>query len=459
MQRMIGVMLVGWGLISSVMANEPPNVIIILADDLGYRDVGFNGCRDIPTPHIDSIARNGIRCTNGYVSYAVCGPSRAGLLTGRYQGRFGFRVNPSMDPNNPKIGIPHAEKNLAEVLKQVGYTSGVLGKWHMGSHPSQHPLERGFDEFYGFLSGGHNYFPEQLTLNDLSEVKKKWDWYRTRLLRNHTRVDTDEYLTDELSNEAVAFIQRHHDQRFFLYLSYNAPHTPLQATQKYLDRFTKIKNKKRRTYAAMVSALDDGVGQVLETLRKLKIEERTLVFFLSDNGGPENKNASDNGPLRGGKGDYYEGGVRVPFAVQWPGTLPRGVDYDQPVISLDMFATAAALSQAPIDPERPLDGVNLIPFLTGKDNAPPHKSLFWNNHNRGDVAMRSGEIKLVKSKTSKALELYRLDRDLSEKNNLAKSHAQQLDALEQELNTWKQQLKPPAFPSLADVWWQSSKAD
>jgi arylsulfatase A-like enzyme len=192
----------------AIQAASMPNLIVILTDDQGYQDVGFNGCTDIPTPNIDSIAQNGVRCTNGYVSYPVCGPSRAGLLTGRYQDRFGFTTNPTIDPSVPEAGIPLQEKNIAEVLSTAGYRSMILGKWHMGSHPVHHPLNRGFDEFFGFLSGGHDYFPDNYTLNDLSEVRKKWDWYRTKLIRNRERVEETEYLTDALSREAVAFVER-----------------------------------------------------------------------------------------------------------------------------------------------------------------------------------------------------------------------------------------------------------
>ncbi|TWT80723.1 Arylsulfatase precursor [Planctomycetes bacterium CA13] len=442
------------GLRSATQAEQPPNIVIVLADDLGYSDVGFNGCKDIPTPHIDSIAENGVRFTNGYVSFSVCGPSRAGLMTGRYQGRFGFRVNPSIDPTDPTIGLPQDEKNLAETLGTVGYTSGVLGKWHLGSHPTQHPLKRGFDEFYGFLSGGHDYFPEKLTLNDLSEVRQKWQWYRTKIMRNYTRETTDEYLTDELSNEAVAFVERHREKPFFLYLSYNAPHTPLQATEKYLDRFAGIANKKRKTYAAMVSAVDDGVGRLLQTLREQQLEQNTLVFFLSDNGGPETSNASNNGPLRDGKGSFYEGGVRVPFAVQWPGTLPQGIDYDSPVISLDIFATAVSLAGASTSPDRPLDGVNLIPFLTGKDPSSPHTAFFWNNVRHETFAMRSGDSKLVKEAKSELLEMYDLDKDLGEENDQASLYPEQQQALAQAFDEWKRQLLPAGFPGLDHVWWK-----
>ena len=256
---------------------KKPNLIIILTDDQGYKDVGFNGSHDIKTPNIDIIAKEGTRFTNAYVSYPVCGPSRAGLLTGRYQDRFGFTSNPTMDPTIAQNGIPTTEKNIAEVLKPAGYTSGIIGKWHMGTHPELRPNKRGFDYFYGFLSGGHQYFPEDLTLNDLDDVKYKYDWYRTRLLRNEQRIDTSEYLTDELSHEAVEFIKRESDKPFFLYVAYNAPHTPLQASKKYLDRYQHIKDKKRRTYAAMVSYLDEQVGELVEKLKAAGIYENTLI--------------------------------------------------------------------------------------------------------------------------------------------------------------------------------------
>jgi arylsulfatase A-like enzyme len=358
------------GLATAVQAKpDAPNLVIILADDLGYKDVGFNGCTDIPTPHIDRIAAQGVKFTDGYVSYPVCGPSRAGLLTGRYQDRFGFTTNPTIDPTNPSAGIPLEEENIAEVLRKAHYSSAIIGKWHMGTHEVHHPLNRGFDHFFGFLSGGHNYFPSEYTLNDLSEVTRKWDWYRTRLVRDRARVNVEgDYLTDILTDAAIDFIDAKTtgDRPFLLYLAYNAPHTPLQATEKYLKRFAHIEKKSRRTYAAMVSSLDDGVGRVLEALRRQGIEEDTLVVFLSDNGGPLKKGQpsfTDNGLLAKGKGSLFEGGVRVPFAMQWKGTLPAGLVYTNPVISLDIMASITALAGVEIAAERPLDGVNLIPYL------------------------------------------------------------------------------------------------
>jgi len=445
-----------------------PNLVIILTDDQGYADVGFNGSTDILTPHIDTIAANGVRFTNGYVSFPVCGPSRAGLLTGRYQGRFGFTTNPTINPKEERAGIPVDERNIAEVLGQVDYTNIIIGKWHMGTHPTHHPLNRGFDEFYGFLSGGHDYFPESLTLNDLSEVTEQWGWYRTKIMHANTRVEVDEYLTDELSNEAVSFVERHHDDEnpFFLYLAYNAPHTPMQASQKYLDRFPNLSGK-RKIYAAMLSAVDDGVGRLLAKIREHNIEEDTLIFYLSDNGGATN-NASINAPLRANKGSLYEGGIHVPFAVQWKGMLPAGVDYDSPVISLDILATIAAQADAPISEERPLDGVNLIPHLIGKNPDPPHSQLFWRKYANMSRAIRDRDYKLVDTDgTTEYMELYDLNADIGEQNLLAQREYDtddskilirgQPDQIYEMMKAWEQWssgLKPLAFPTLgADVWW------
>jgi arylsulfatase A-like enzyme len=435
-------------------ANRPPNIVVILADDLGYGDVGFNGCDDIPTPQIDSIRRDGVRFTSGYVTYPACGPSRAGLLTGRYQGRFGFRTNPTIDPGNPAAGIPHDETNLAEALTPAGYHCGVIGKWHLGSHPSQRPLARGFAEFFGFLSGGHDYFPHLLTLDDLSQVSRKWEWYRTKILRNDTRIEIDDYLTDEFSDEAVAFVSRNAGRPFFLYLAYNAPHAPLQAPEKYLARFAGIPDRKRRTYAAMVSGMDDGIGRLLDQSRRSGIEQDTLVFFLSDNGGPEADNGSDNGPLRGRKGLLYEGGVRVPFVAKWPGVLPAGIDFDPPVLSLDIFATATALAGVDSAEERPLDGVNLIPYLTGAVSSPPHAAIFWNEVRTSAEAMRVGDLKLIRP-TGGTVECYDLEADLGEARDQAASRAEQIEGSFQDYDRWRGELQPAAFPGLdQDEWWK-----
>jgi arylsulfatase A-like enzyme len=435
--------------------NTPPNLIVIMTDDQGYADVGFNGCEDIPTPNIDAIANNGVKFTRGYVTYPVCGPSRAGFLTGRYQGRFGFSDNPSINPNDPSAGLPVEEETIAEVLKKSNYNNAIIGKWHMGTHPRFHPLERGFDYFFGFLSGGHNYFPEKLNINDLSEVKRKWQWYATKIKENRTVVEIEDYLTDELSQSAVKYIEKQvsNDQHFMLYLDYNAPHTPLQATPKYLSRFDHIKDPKRKTYAAMVSAVDDGVGQILKTLKKSGIEENTIVVFLSDNGGAKN-NGSDNRPLRGRKSDLFEGGIRVPFAMQWKGTIPAGMTYEKNVSSLDIMATIVAQNKISIDKKRTLDGVNLIPFLNGENDSEPHDYLFWRKIKYNAMAVMTGDQKLVKNKRNDFKEMFNLSSDLSETYNLIEKNNTQSKSMQLEWELWNAELIDCIFPSLSkDEWW------
>lgn len=421
-----------------------PNVIVILTDDQGYNDVGFNGCKDIPTPNIDRIANEGVKFTNGYVSYAVCGPSRAGLMTGRYQDRFGFGRNPLFAPNDPNQGLPTSEETLASALDQVGYQTMAIGKWHLGAHKSQRPLNRGFDEFYGFLTGGHQYFPELWTLNDISGVDSQIAAYRTKLLKNDTRVDEQEYLTDALSREAVEFVERNAHQPFFLYLAYNAPHTPLQATEKYLSRFGHIENKRRKTYAAMVSAVDDGVGNLLNKLEELNIHENTMVFFLSDNGGPYKTNGSINDPLREGKSSLYEGGIRVPFALKWPSKLGAGQVYDQPIISLDIFAIASNYAHA--KPINPLDGVNIIPYLTGEKSGSPHNQLFWRKFDSKSFAVREGNMKLV-SMDGGDEELYNLNDDIGESHQLDNNDEHQ--KLKKLSEVWKAEMIDPVFLGLS----------
>ena len=437
-------------LTTAFAADRPPNLIVIMTDDQGYADVGFNGCKDIPTPNLDSIAANGVRFTSGYVTYSVCSPSRAGMLTGRYQQRFGHERNPRFQPDNPRSGLPLSETTLADSLGKVGYKSGIIGKWHLGAHPDFHPLKRGFNEFFGMLGGGHRYLPEELIFKETSQAKNEEDSYRLWILRNHEPVRTTNYLTDEFSDEAVRFVARHKSEPFFLYLAYNAPHTPMQATEKYLSRFPDIENPKRRTYAAMVSAVDDGVGRLLAELRKQGLEENTLVVFLSDNGGPTQDNAANNHPLRGAKGSSWEGGWRVPFAMQWPGHLPKGKVYDQPVVSLDIFATIAAQAKVPANANRPLDGVDLLPYLTGKKKDAPHEAIFLRMFDKGAFAVRSGDHKLVIHGRDNATQLFDLASDIGETKNIATTKTNVLEQLEQRRVAWNQQLIEPVFQGLLD---------
>jgi arylsulfatase A-like enzyme len=358
-----------------------PNILVIVADDLGYGDLGCQGGHDIPTPHIDSIAKNGIRFTSGYVSCPVCSPTRAGLMTGRYQERFGHEFNPGpMDNASDTFGLVRDEKTIAERLKAAGYATGIVGKWHLGTREGLRPTERGFDEFFGFLGGAHQYLGNRGRRNN-------------ELMRGTQHVTEGAYLTDAFGREALAFIDRHKSQPFFLYLAFNAVHSPLQATADYRKRFPNIKDEKRQTFAAMLSAMDDAVGAVLEKLRDAGIEEQTLVFFISDNGGPTPQTTARNDPLRGTKTTTWEGGIRIPYMIQWKGHLPAGRVDDRPVISLDIHPTALAAAGVTAQAEKPLDGVNLLPFLDGTRSDAPHEFLFWRFGNQ--MAVRKGDWKLT----------------------------------------------------------------
>ena len=432
---------------------ELPNVIIILADDLGYADVGFNGSKDIKTPHIDDIAKNGVVFSEGYVSYPVCGPSRAGLITGRYQDTFGFGKNPLFAPKDPNMGLPLSEQTIADMLKLSNYKTFAVGKWHLGAHESLRPMKRGFDEFFGFLTGGHRYFPHEWDLEDETKVKSQNGAYRTKLLRNEQRIEEKEYLTDALSRESVNFIERNANSPFFIYLAYNAPHGPLQATEKYLNRFLEIESKNRRTYAAMVSAMDDGIGTIISKLKEKGIYDNTIVYFLSDNGG-RLRGDSDNGELRGKKGNLFEGGVRVPFVMQWPGQIKGGQTFDKPVSSLDIFATSKAITSPKIIPKNKLHGVNLIPFLKGEKKHSPHSNLFWRNNfmqNKNELrteasAVRSEKFKFIKNKQVDAL--YNLKKEISEQTNLKDQEKEMYDSLKNEYKRWSKTLMDPVFLGL-----------
>ncbi|MCX5758725.1 MAG: sulfatase-like hydrolase/transferase, partial [Candidatus Hydrogenedentes bacterium] len=341
-----------------------PNIVVILADDLGYADLGCQGCSDIPTPNIDSLAREGVRFTNGYVSCPVCSPTRAGLMTGRYQQRFGHEFNPGPPTAaQDTFGLPLDQPTIAERLKAAGYATGLFGKWHLGFKPEMQPQKRGFDEFYGFLGGAHNYL----------RVGEK----ANPIMRGTEPVADIDYTTDAFAREAVSFIDRHRTVPFFLYVPFNAVHAPLEAPEKYLSRFPNIEDKKRRTFAAMLSALDDNVGLILAKLRECQLEENTLVFFISDNGGPTVQTSSRNHPLQGFKGQVYEGGIRVPFLAQWKGRIPSGKVDDRPVIAIDVHPTALAVAGVIPPADAKLEGVNLLPYLTGQESAAPHDALFW----------------------------------------------------------------------------------
>ena len=415
-----------------------PNILLIFVDDLGYGELGCQGNPQIPTPHIDAIAERGIRFTSGYVSAPYCSPSRAGLLTGRYQTRFGHERNfVGKDNLDPDIGLPTGERTLADALRDAGYATGLVGKWHLGGTPDYHPQARGFDGFFGFLHEGHFYVPpaQEGVVSHLREKEPPYD-ANNPILRGREEVREDEYLTDALTREALGFIDRHKDEPFFLYLSYNAIHSPMQAKVDDVKRFAHIEDEHRRVFAGMLAALDRGVGAVMDRLRALGLARDTLVFFISDNGGPTAELTSSNAPLRGGKGRLWEGGIRIPFLIQWTGRLPAGVTDDRPVIALDVYPTALAAAGAAPESGRTMDGVNLLPYLSGDLDDPPHEDLFWRYRDR--IALRRGKWKLIRQ--DGPMRLFDLSRDIGETNDLmdeqpevARAMRERLDAINAEM--------------------------
>jgi len=409
---------------------KKPNIILILADDLGYNELSCYGCKDIPTPNIDSIAENGVRFTQGYVTSPVCAPTRAGLLTGRYQQRYGFETNPGPEEYaDEKFGLPLDQPTLAERLKEAGYVTAIIGKWHLGYKPELTPTKRGFDEFFGFLGGAHMYFPDN----------------KTRKLFHNTEMikDEKEYLTDAFSREASLFIKKNKDNPFFLYFAFNAVHTPLEATEKYLKRVEEIKDQKRRIFGAMKIAMDDAVGCVLNTLKEEGLEENTIIFFLSDNGGPRFQTTSSNSPLRGDKGQLYEGGIRVPFLMQWKGKIPEGKLFNEPVSSLDIVPTVLSAIGIQIKPEDKLDGVNLLPYVKGEKSGKPHDVLYWRYVRK--KAIRLGDWKLIKESENQNWELYNISEDIGETKNLAEKMPEKVKEMEKLWEEWNSQLQAPKW--------------
>lgn len=422
--------------LSLALGAPRPNIVVIVGDDMGYADVGFHGCKDIPTPHLDALAASGTRFSSGYVTGPYCSPTRAGLMTGRYQQRFGHEFNPG--GNN---GLPVTEKTLPQRLKAAGYATGMVGKWHLGNQEAMTPPSRGFGSFFGFLGGAHDYFAP------------------AGILRGHVQAGDRSYLTDAFGREAVSFIEARKKDPFFLYLAFNAVHTPMQADEARLAKFSAIEGKQRRTYAAMMSAMDDAIGKVRSKLKAENLENDTLVFFISDNGGPTMKGVTVNGasnlPLRGSKRTTLEGGVRVPFVVSWPGRVPAGKVDGRPVIQVDILPTALAAAGVGVGEKANLDGVNLLPYLEGRESGNPHAALFWRFGQQ--TAIRQGDWKLVRydkaaegGKGVSAAKLYNLNDDIGESRDLMASQPGKARELQAAWDRWNKD-------NVAPLWGQEGK--
>jgi len=452
-----------------------PNIVLFLADDLGYGELGCQGNPEIPTPNIDSLARDGIRFTDAYVGSPYCSPSRAGLLTGRYQTRFGHELNFVGKQNlSESIGLPASETTMATWLRQAGHATGLIGKWHLGGAPAFHPQSRGFQDFYGFLHEGHFFVPPPYpgvlsflrtnSLPDAFEGQHRvndiiWSTHLpyseppydadNPLLRGHDPIVENEYLTDALTREALRFVDAHRTEPFFLYLAYNAVHSPMQATKGSVDRHDHITDLQRRIFAGMLSSLDESVGALLRRLDELDLADNTLVVFLSDNGGPTVELTSRNHPLRGGKGQLWEGGIRIPFLVRWKTHLPAGEVYTHPVIALDILPTVLAAIGAPPPEDIELDGVNLLPYLKEQTGIPPHASLFWRYGS--NVAYRQGPWKLVRQRArggaavDPGFQLFNLEQDISETEDLSAEDPEMFQELVSDLEAMDEQMVEPLW--------------
>jgi len=433
-------------LLCGPLAARKPNFLLIFADDLGYGDVGYQGS-DVPTPHIDSIAKGGVIFTDGYVTCPVCAPSRAGMLTGRYQQSFGFwdnigpfRLNKDVEP-----GIPTDIPILSERLKKLGYTCGLFGKTHDGDAEEMQAFNR-WDEFYGFNNGASNYLgdmnrPHNPIFHNRKIVSTP---YSTRGIKNNDINkngvlvrDTKNHLTDQLGDMAVKFIEANKEKPFLCYMPFNAIHGPFQAPKSLVEKYKDEPDPKRRIVKAMLDSMDQNVGKVLASLKQNGLEENTLVVFLSDNGGHE---ASPNTPLRGKKGTYWEGGIRVPFCMKWKDQLPEGQRYTNPVISLDLMPTFIAAAEGEIQKEWKLDGTNLLPFLRGENKARPHQTLYWTWGAR--KAIRHHDLKAFTDNGGKSWKLLQLTKDISESNDLSSKRPLKLKELIEKHQAWEATLMP-----------------
>lgn len=463
-----------------------PNIIIILADDLGKSDLSLYGGLKVQTPNIDAIGRDGVTFTDGYVTAPICAPSRASLLTGRYSQRFGFELQPQkryprnrleyfvfrhiLDTDNWTVadgfsfpqqrdinaqGLPPSEITLAELLRHEGYATGITGKWHLGHTEGHKPNQLGFDYQYGFYEAFTLYADpkdEQIVNARLDEFTDKHIWKQGRektcaIRRNDTIIEEKEYLTFAIAREASAFIRRHREHPFFLYIPFSAPHTPYQAPKSYYDALVQEPDHNRRVYYAMIKALDDAVGQVMEELRRQGLERRTVVYFASDNGAATYMHVAESEGLKGGKFSNFEGGINVPYMVQWKGTIPPGSIYHQPVTLCDVFTTSAMLAGSTLPADRTYDGVNLLRCLSDSSMV-PHEALFWRaEYNK---AVRSGPWKLIIDDQHHVVRLYRLDDDQREHHDLHETNPLKVEELRHLLQEWEKGLKSPLWPRIMD---------
>ncbi|MCF8258207.1 MAG: sulfatase-like hydrolase/transferase [Flavobacteriales bacterium] len=468
-----------------------PNIVIILADDLGKTDISLYGHPPITTANIDAIGHKGVTFAEGYISSPICAPSRAGLLTGRYQQRFGFEYQPhdrypknrlemfvyrhfiakgdwsvaeqsSFPPFTEVVrnGMPPSEILLSEILKARGYATGIFGKWHLGAGDHAIPSNRGFTTQYGFYEAYSLYMADtsdaQIVNQRHSDFSDPFIWGKGRtgtcaIRLNGEVIDEKYYLTDRIAEEANAFIRENADSPFFLYVPFLAPHTPFQATKAYYDRLTHIEDRNKRVYNAMIMQLDDAVGSIIAQLEALQLTENTLIIFMSDNGGATYTKATDNHPLKGGKFTNFEGGLNIPFMMRWDGKLNAGSTFAHPVIAMDVFATALEVAGLTMPSDRPMDGSSLLPHLASEQAEPVHDGLFWRSgYNR---AIRIGQWKMVSDLHSGNLALYDLSTDKNEQHDLHLERPEVVEMLQQRYLDWDKGMMAPKWPRVMDFRW------
>jgi len=465
-----------------------PNIIVILADDLGYNDLAINGggVADgaVPTPNINSIAHEGANLTDGYAGNATCAPSRAAIMTGRYATRVGYEFTPAgvlfsrtiagFDnrgaayppvyhpdaeanyPTDDKIGVPSSEIMVPELLKKKGYHSLIFGKWHLGEGPGMTPTEQGYDEFLGFLIGAQKFdladSPNVVNAKQDFDPIDKFLWAALPFsvqYNNGPRFHPDEYMTDYLGDQAVAAIDANKNRPFFMYLSFNAPHTPLQALKSDYDSLPGISDHRLRVYAAMIKALDRNVGKVLEKLKADGLDENTVIIFTSDNGGAHYIGLPEiNKPYRGWKATFFEGGLRVPYFIKWPRQIAPGTVFNEPVGHVDIFATAAAAADIALPTDRQIDGVNLLPYLAGRKQGRPHETLYWRSGHY--KVMLDGDWKLLEDGTSAQTWLFNLKDDPTEQTNLAATEPARLAEVKAALDKLDGEQSKPLWPALIE---------
>ena len=436
--RSVSVLLAAF-LLSCSAPDPRPNLIILFSDDAGYADFGFHGSDHISTPNLDRLAASGVMFTNGYVTASVCSPSRAGLMTGRYQQRFGHELNlPGVaDPAVPDSarGLPLTERTIADILAEHGYSTGLVGKWHLGIEDRFHPTRRGFNEFFGMRRGSGPYFTGM----------------NQRIEDGITPVHPDslDYLTDEFGDRAVDFIRRHRDEPFLMFLSFTTPHTPMQAREDYLEEEgPRFQTPVRAKYSSMMRSLDENVGKVLEALDSLGLRENTLVLFANDNGGAMPFNGSLNAPLRGAKGTALEGGNRVAYLLSWPAVVGQGRVFDAPVSTLDVLPTFLRAAGIDLPGDREYDGVDLVPYLEGSVDGVPHDTLFWKM--QWGAAIRAGDWKLVRTPLDEHW-LFNLAEDVSESNDVASENPALVSSLRRSLESWESTHPDPIW-LIDDSW-------